>query len=104
MTTVTLKSLHNYLRLLENASELKRRLPAASNPRTLKEGLYEMSRLIRGEEAVFKDPQTVAALIGAQRFVMIWGEPSVTDQVARVFDNTRVLLTGLVSEVNFENT
>jgi hypothetical protein len=46
MTTVTLKSLYNYLRVLENASELKRRLPAASNPRTLKEGLYEMSSQI----------------------------------------------------------
>jgi hypothetical protein len=102
MSEVTLKSLHNFLKLLENASELKRRLPASSNPRTLREGLYEVSRLIGTDAAVFKDPQTIAALIGAQRFVMIWGEPSVTDNVARVFDNSRVLLTGLVSDVVFE--
>ena len=103
MSAITLKSLHNYLKLLENPSELKRRLPASSNPRTLKEGLYETSRLVGVDEAVFKDPQTIAALIGAQRFVMIWGEPSVTDHVARVFDNSRVLLTGLVPAVNFEH-
>ena len=104
MADVTLKSLHTYLKVLENASELKRRLPASSNPRTLKEELYEMSKLVGVDDAVFKDAQTIAALIGAQRFVMIWGEPSVTDHVARVFDNSRVLLTGLVSAVNFENT
>ena len=103
MAVVTLKALHNYLKLLENPSELKRRLPASSNPRTLKEGLYETSRLVGVDEAVFKDAQTIAALIGAQRFVMIWGEPSVTDHVARVFDNSRVLLTGLVSGQNFES-
>ena len=103
MSPITLKSLHNCLKLLENPSELKRRLPASSNPRTLKEGLYETSRLVGVDEAVFKDPQTIAALIGAQRFVMIWGEPSVTDHVARVFDNSRLLLTGLVSAANSEN-
>jgi hypothetical protein len=103
MSTITLKSLHNYLKLLENPSELKRRLPASSNPRTLKEGLYEMSRLTGVDEAVFKDAQTIAALIGPQRFAMIWGEPSVTDHVARVFDNSRLLLTGLVSAVGFES-
>jgi hypothetical protein len=57
MSAITLKSLHNYLKLLENASEPKRRLPASSNPRTLKEGLYETSRLIGVDEAVFKDAQ-----------------------------------------------
>jgi len=103
MSAITLKSLHNYLKLLENPSELKRRLPTSSNPRTLKEGLYETSRLVGVDEAVFKDAQTIAALIGAQRFVMIGGEPSVTDHVARVFDNSRVLLTGLVSGLSFEN-
>jgi hypothetical protein len=103
MAAVTLKALHNYLKLLENPSELKRRLPASSNPRTLREGLYETSRLVGADEAVFKDAQTIAALIGVQRFVMIWGEPSVTDHVARVFDNSRVLLTGLAPAVNFEN-
>jgi len=103
MTAITLKSLHNYLKVLENPSELKRRLPTSSNPRTLVEGLYEMSRLVGVDEAVFKDPQTIAALIGAQRFVMIGGEPSVTDQVARVFDNSRLLLTGLTPTLSFEN-
>ena len=103
MSPITLKSLHNCLKLLENPSELKRRLPASSNPRTLAEGLCETSRLVGVDEAVFKDPQTIAALIGAQRFVMIWGEPSVTDHVARVFDNSRLLMTGLVSSVNPEN-
>lgn len=103
MSPITLKSLHNCLKLLENPSELKRRMPTSSLPRTLKEGLYETSRLIDVDEAVFKDPQTIAALIGAQRFVMIGGEPSVTDHVARVFDNSRVLLTGLAPAVNFES-
>jgi hypothetical protein len=103
MAIITLKSLHNYLKLLENPSELKRRLPTSTGPRTLKEGLFEMSRLAGVDEAVFKEAHTVAALIGAQRFVMIWGEASVTEQVARVFDNSRVLLTGLISVVNSEN-
>jgi len=103
MSPITLKSLHNCLKLLENPSELKRRLPASSSTRTLKEGLYETSRLVGVDEAVFKDPQTIAALIGAQRFVMIWGEPSVTDHVARVFDNSRLLLTGLVSTAHCED-
>jgi hypothetical protein len=62
-----------------------------------------MSRLVGVDEAVFKDPQTIASLIGAQRFVMIWGEPSVTDHVARSFDNSRLLLTGLVSVPGSEN-
>ena len=104
MADVTLKSLHTYLKVLENASELKRRLPASSSPRTLKEELFEMSKLAGVDDAVFKDAQTIGALIGAQRFVMIWGEPSVTDHVARVFDNSRVLLTGLVSGTKLENT
>ena len=104
MADVSLKSLHTYLKVLENASELKRRLPASFSPRTLKEELSEMSKLADVDDAVFKDAQTVAALIGAQRFVMIWGEPSVTDHVARVFDNSRVLLTGLVSGMKLENT
>ncbi len=103
MSAITLKSLHNCLKVLENPSELKRRLPTSANPRTLKEGLCETSRLVGVDEAVFKDPQTIAALIGAQRFVMIGGEPSVADHVTRVFDNSRVLLTGLVSGLNFEN-
>jgi hypothetical protein len=103
MSTITLKSLHNYLKLLENPSELKRRLPTSSNPRTLKEGLSEMSKLVGVDEAVFKDPATIASLIGVQRFVMIWREPSVTDQVARVFDKSRLLLTGLVSAVTVES-
>ena len=62
-----------------------------------------MSRLVAVDEAAFKDPQNIAALIGAQRFVMIWGEPSATDHVARVFDNSRVLLTGLASDTSIEH-
>ena len=103
MAVLTLKALHAYLRLLENPSELKRRLPASSGVRTLKEALYEMSRLVGADAAVFKDAQTIAALIGAQRFVMIGGEPSVTDHVARIFDHSRLLLTGLVSAVSLES-
>jgi hypothetical protein len=103
MSAVTLKTLHNCLKLLENASELKRRLPMSSNQRTLKEGLCETSRIVGVDEAVFNDAQTIAAMIGSQRFVMIWGEPSVTDHVARVFDNSRVLLSALVSAPNVEN-
>lgn len=34
---------------------------------------------------------------------MIWGEPSVTDQVARAFDNARVLLTGLLLVASSRN-
>jgi hypothetical protein len=41
--------------------------------------------------------------MGPQRFVMIWGEPSVTDHVARVFDSSRLLLTALINPVHFEN-
>jgi hypothetical protein len=103
MAVVTLKSLHSYLKLLENASELKRRMPTSSNPRALKEGLYETSKLVSLDEAVFKDPEHIAALIGTQRFVMIWGEPSVTDHVARVFESSRVLLTALINPAHFEN-
>jgi hypothetical protein len=103
MATITLKALHNYLKLLENPAELKRRLPAASNPRMLKEGLYETSRLVGVDEAVFKDPRTIAALIGAQRFVMIWGEPSATDHVTHVFDSSRVLLSVLINPARVGN-
>jgi hypothetical protein len=96
MATIGLKSLHNYLRVLENASEMKRRMPASYSSRTLKEGLYEMSRLVGVDEAVFKEARQVAALIGWQRFVMIRGEPSVTDHVARLFDSSRALVAALV--------
>jgi hypothetical protein len=102
MAAVTLKSLHNYLKLLENASELKRRMPTTSNPRTLMDGLYETGKLVGLDEGVFKDPEHIAALIGRQRFVMIWGEPSVTDQVARIFDSSRVLLTVLINPDHFQ--
>ena len=74
MPAAALKSLHSYLKLLENPSELKRSLPASASPRTLKEGFYELSRLVGMDEAVFKEAHTIAAMIGAQRFVMIWGE------------------------------
>jgi hypothetical protein len=102
MAAVTLKSLHNYLRMLENASDLKRRMPSSPNPRTMKEALYEISRLVGIDFALFKEPQTIAALIGAQRFVMIGGEPSVIDHIARLFDSSRVLLTVLIDPAHFE--
>jgi hypothetical protein len=96
MDVVTLKSLHAYLRLLENTAELKRKMPASSNPRTFKEGLNDIARLAGVDETVFKDPRHIAALIGDQRFIMILGEPSASDLVARVFDGARVLLTVLL--------
>ena len=102
MAIATLKSLHTYLRLLENSSELKRRMPPASNQRTLKEGLSEMARLLAIDPAVFKDPQKVADLIGSQRFTLIWGEPSITAHVARIFDGSRVLFTVLIDPQHFE--
>jgi hypothetical protein len=104
MTATTLKSLHTYLRLLENASELKRKMPASSTPRSVKEGLSEISRLVGIDNAVFKDPQNIAALIGSQRFVMIWGEPSVSAHVTRIFDSSKVLLTVLIDPGHFEST
>jgi hypothetical protein len=103
MARATLRSLHLYLRLIENTSELKRKMPTSSNPRTMKDGMFEMSRLVGIDPAAFKDPQNIAALVGAQRFVMIWGEPSLTDHVARVFDSSRVLLTVLIDPKHFEN-
>jgi hypothetical protein len=102
MAVATLKSLHTYLRLLENASELKRKMPTSSNPRSVKDGLSEISRLVEIDNAAFKDPQNIAAAIGSQRFVMIWGEPSVTAHVARIFDGSRVLLTVLINPGHLE--
>jgi hypothetical protein len=98
----TLKSLHTYLRLLENASELKRKMPTSSSQRSVKEGLWEISKLVEIDNAAFKDPQNIAAAIGSQRFVMIWGEPSVTDHVARIFDSSKVLLTVLIDPGHFQ--
>jgi len=102
MAVATLKSLHTYLRLLENASELKRKMPTSSSQRSVKEGLWEISKLVEIDNAAFKDPQNIAAVIGSQRFVMIWGEPSVTDQVARIFDSSKVLLTVLIDPGHFQ--
>ncbi len=102
MAEATLKSLHTYLRLLENPSELKRKMPEYSNPRTIKEGLSEMSKLVGLDNAVFKDPQNIATVIGSQRFIMIWGEPSVTAHIARIFDSSRVLVTVLIDPRHFE--
>ena len=104
MIGVTLKSLHAYLRLLENASELKRKMPTSSVQRSVKEGLGEMSRLIGADQAMFKAPRNIAALIGAQRFVMIGGEPSVADHVTRVFDSSSVLWTVLIDPAHFETS
>lgn len=102
MAVTTLKSLHAYLRLLENPSELKRKMPDYSNPRTIKEGLSEMSRLVGLDQASFNDPQNIAAVIGPQRFIMIGGEPSIAAHVARIFDSSRVLVTVLIDSRHFE--
>ena len=96
MAVATLKSLHTYLRLLENASELKRKMPASSLQRSMKEGLSEMSKLVGIDNGAFNDPQNIAAVIGTQRFVMICRQPSVTAHVARIFDSSKVLLTVLI--------
>jgi hypothetical protein len=69
----------------------------------MKDGLHDLGRLVGLDPAAFKDPQGIAALVGAQRFVMIWGEPSTTDHVTRVFDTSRVLLTVLIDPTHFEN-
>lgn len=103
MADFTLKSLHTYLKLLENPAELKRRIPANSNIRTLKVGMAETSRLVGLDESVFKDPQYITALLGAPRFIMIQGEPSASDQVTRAFDGARVLLTTLIDPARSEN-
>ena len=64
--------------------------------------MWEISRLVEIDHAAFKDPQNIAAVIGSQRFVMIWGEPSVTDHVARIFDSSKVLLTVLIDPGHFQ--
>ncbi len=101
---MTLKSLHTYLRLLENASDMKRKMPASSPQRSLKEGLAEVSKLVGIDNAALKDPQNIAAVIGAQRFVMIWGEPSLTAHVARIFDSSKLLLTVLIDHRYFDKS
>lgn len=102
MADTTLKSLHAFLRLLENASELKRKLPGTYNPRTIKEGLLELSKLVGVEMTKLKEPQNLAAMIGEYRFVVVLGEPSVSDVVSKVFDSARVLLTILLDPTYFE--
>jgi len=102
MAEITLKSLHAFLRLLENASELKRKLPGTYNPRTIKEGLIELSKLVGVDVATLKEPQNLAAMIGQHRFIVVLGEPSVNDVVSKVFDSARVLLTILLDPTYFE--
>jgi len=99
---MTLKSLYMYLRLLENASDMKRKMPASSTQRSLKEGLSEVSKLVGIDNALFKNPQNIASAIGSQRFVMIWGEPSLTAHVARIFDSSKLLLTVLIDHRYFD--
>src|SRR5581483_7249302 len=103
MTGMTLKSLYAYLRLLENSSELKRKMPASVSSRPLKEGLVEICDLLGFDKALFKDPQNIARAIGSSRFVMIWGEPSVTAGVSRIFDHSKVVFTVLVDHTHFES-
>lgn len=102
MAIATLKSLHTYLKLLENPSELKRKMPTASSQRTIGEGLSEIGKLVGLDTGAFKDPRNIAAVIGPQRFIMIWREPSVTAHVARIFDSSKVLLTVLIDPGHFE--
>ena len=61
-----------------------------------------MSKLVGLENAAFKDPQNVAAVIGSQRFTMIRGEPSITAHIARIFDSSKVLVTVLIDSRHFE--
>jgi len=100
----TLKSLHTFLRILENTSELKRRMSGYSSQRSLVESLSEISKLAGLDETLFKDPQNMAALIGSQRFVMIQGEPTVTMLVARIFDCAKVLFNVLIDPGDSANT
>src|ERR1044071_921533 len=102
MAVATLKSLHKYLTVLESASEMKRRMPASSNQRSLKEGLSEIGKLVGIDQVTFQETQNIAAVIGPQRFVMIWGQPSVTAHVARIFDSSRILLTVLIGSGQLE--
>ena len=92
------------LRFLENASDMKRKMPASSPQRSLKEGFSELSKLVGLDNAVFKDPQNIASVIGAQRFVLIWGEASLTAHVARIFDSSKLLLTVLIDHQYFDRT
>jgi len=101
MVGATLKSLHPYPRLLENPSEPRRRMPTSFNPRSPREGLSEMSKLVGLDNAPLNDPQNIASVIGPQRFVRISGEPSLTNRVARVFESTKVLLTVLIDPTRF---
>ena len=102
MAVATLKSLHKYLTVLESASEMKRKMPASSHQRSLKDGLSEIGKLVGIDNFAFKDPQNIAAVIGPQRFIMIWGEPSVTAHVGRIFDSSRVLFTVLIESGQLE--
>ena len=99
---MTLKALYTYLRLLESPADMKRKMPASSPVRSLKEGLSEISKLVGMENGEFKDPQNLASMIGAQRFVTIWGEPSLTSHVARIFDSSKLLLTVLIDPRYFD--
>ncbi|MCS7336659.1 MAG: hypothetical protein NZ739_00250 [Verrucomicrobiae bacterium] len=102
MPETTIKSLHAFLRLLENPAELKRKLPSTYNPRTVREGLLELSRLVGLDAAKLKEPQSLAAMIGQQRFATVLGEPTVNEVVSKVFDSTRVLVTILLDPTHFE--
>src|SRR5436309_2296919 len=101
MALITLKSLHAFLRLLENAPELQRRMPTTQSHRTIKEGMVEIGKLVGIDSSVFNDPHHIAAIVGSQRFVMIGGEPSATDHISRVFENTKVLLMVLIEPGHF---
>lgn len=102
MPDITLKALHTYLRILGNAAEIKRKTPASSTPRTLKDGLLEISKLVGVDAAEFRKEETVAALVGRQRFAMMGGDASVSDRVLRICDSTRALVTVLIDPTRFD--
>lgn len=102
MADITLKALYTYLRILGNAAEIKRKTPASSTPRTLKDGLLEISKLVGVDAVEFRKEETVAALIGGQRFVMMGGEASVNERVLRICDGTRALVMVLIDPTRFD--
>lgn len=102
MAATTLKSLHFFLRLLENAPELQRRMPTSAQPhRTIKESMFEFGRLLGMEASLHQDPRYWAAILGPQRLVIMSGQPSVTEHIHRVFESSKVLLTVLIDPSHF---
>lgn len=104
MPLPSLKSLHTYLRILENPAEMKRRMPPSTHQRSVREGMAEIGKLTEQDAEAFQRPESLAAVIGSQRFVMIWGEPSLNERVARVLDGTKVLVSVLIDPLRYDQT